>query len=46
MEQLDDLLAGAETVLSDDILDHIDAIVPPVTLPTLRRCPADERTAA
>jgi aryl-alcohol dehydrogenase-like predicted oxidoreductase len=29
MEQLDDLLAGAGTVLSDDILDRIDAIVPP-----------------
>ena len=31
MEQLDDLLAGAEVVLSDDILDRIDAIVPPGT---------------
>lgn len=31
MEQLDDLLAGAETVLSDEILDQIDAIVPPGT---------------
>jgi aryl-alcohol dehydrogenase-like predicted oxidoreductase len=31
MEQLDDLLAGAEAVLSDEILDHIDAIVPPGT---------------
>jgi aryl-alcohol dehydrogenase-like predicted oxidoreductase len=29
MEQLDDLLAGAEVVLSDEILDRIDAIVPP-----------------
>lgn len=28
MEQLDDLLAGAEVVLSEDILDRIDAIVP------------------
>ena len=28
MEHLDDLLAGAEVVLSDDILDRIDAIVP------------------
>jgi aryl-alcohol dehydrogenase-like predicted oxidoreductase len=31
MEQLDDLLAGAETTLTDDILDEIDAIVPPGT---------------
>jgi aryl-alcohol dehydrogenase-like predicted oxidoreductase len=31
MDQLDDLLAGAEVVLSDDILDRIDAIVPPGT---------------
>ena len=31
MEQLDDLLAGAEVVLSDDLLDRIDAIVPPGT---------------
>jgi aryl-alcohol dehydrogenase-like predicted oxidoreductase len=31
MEHLDDLLAGAETVLSDDVLDRIDAIVPPGT---------------
>jgi aryl-alcohol dehydrogenase-like predicted oxidoreductase len=31
MEQLDDLLAGAEVVLSDDILDRIDEIVPPGT---------------
>lgn len=29
MEQLDDLLAGAEVVLSDEILDQIDQIVPP-----------------
>ncbi|WP_368497011.1 aldo/keto reductase [Herbiconiux sp. A18JL235] len=29
MEQLDDTLAGAEVVLSDEILDRIDAIVPP-----------------
>jgi len=29
MEQLDGLLAGAEVVLSDDLLDAIDAIVPP-----------------
>ena len=29
MEQLDDLLAGAEVELSDDILDQIDKIVPP-----------------
>ena len=31
MQQLDDLLAGAEVVLSDEILDRIDAIVPPGT---------------
>jgi aryl-alcohol dehydrogenase-like predicted oxidoreductase len=29
MEQLDGLLAGAETVLADEILDRIDEIVPP-----------------
>jgi aryl-alcohol dehydrogenase-like predicted oxidoreductase len=29
MPQLEDLLAGAEVRLSDDILDRIDAIVPP-----------------
>jgi aryl-alcohol dehydrogenase-like predicted oxidoreductase len=31
MEQLDDLLAGAEVRLSDDVLDRIDEIVPPGT---------------
>ncbi|WP_037577365.1 aldo/keto reductase [Phaeacidiphilus oryzae] len=31
MEQLDDLLAGAETELSDEVLDRIDEIVPPGT---------------
>lgn len=31
MEQLDDLLAGADVTLSDEILDRIDAIVPPGT---------------
>ncbi|MEV8439553.1 aldo/keto reductase [Actinosynnema sp. NPDC051121] len=31
MEHLDDLLAGADTVLDDDVLDRIDAIVPPGT---------------
>ncbi|MFE2376830.1 aldo/keto reductase [Streptomyces sp. NPDC059398] len=31
MNHLDDLLAGAETALSDDVLDRIDAIVPPGT---------------
>ena len=31
MEQLDDLLAGAESVLSDEILDRIDEIVAPGT---------------
>ncbi|MBA8795653.1 aryl-alcohol dehydrogenase-like predicted oxidoreductase [Friedmanniella endophytica] len=29
MEQLEDTLAGAEVVLGDDLLDRIDAIVPP-----------------
>jgi aryl-alcohol dehydrogenase-like predicted oxidoreductase len=31
MEQLDDLLTGAGTVLSDALLDRIDAVVPPGT---------------
>jgi aryl-alcohol dehydrogenase-like predicted oxidoreductase len=31
MEQLDDLLAGVDVRLSDDLLDHIDEIVPPGT---------------
>jgi aryl-alcohol dehydrogenase-like predicted oxidoreductase len=31
MEQLDDLLAGIEVSLTDDILDRIDEIVPPGT---------------
>ncbi len=31
MEQLDDLLAGAGTTLGDDVLDEIDALVPPGT---------------
>jgi aryl-alcohol dehydrogenase-like predicted oxidoreductase len=30
-EQLDDLLAGADVVLSDEVLDRIDEIVPPGT---------------
>ncbi|GGM09067.1 aldo/keto reductase [Nakamurella endophytica] len=30
-EQLDDLLAGAEVTLSDDVLDRIDAVVAPGT---------------
>ena len=29
MEQLDGLLAGAKVVLNDELLDRIDAIVPP-----------------
>ncbi len=29
MQQLDDLLAGAEIVLSDEILDQIDEVVGP-----------------
>ena len=31
MEQLDDLLAGVDVALSDDVLDRIDQIVPPGT---------------
>jgi aryl-alcohol dehydrogenase-like predicted oxidoreductase len=31
MEQLDDLLAGLDVTLSDEILDRIDEIVPPGT---------------
>lgn len=31
MEQLDDLLAGSESSLSDDVLDRIDEIAPPGT---------------
>jgi diketogulonate reductase-like aldo/keto reductase len=31
MDHLDDLLAGAETHLTDEILDQIDALVPPGT---------------
>jgi aldo/keto reductase family protein len=31
MEQLDHLLAGMDVVLSDDVLDRIDEIVPPGT---------------
>lgn len=31
MEQLDGLLAGMDTVLTDDVLDRIDEIVPPGT---------------
>jgi aryl-alcohol dehydrogenase-like predicted oxidoreductase len=31
MEQLDDLLAGMDVLLSDDVLDQLDAIVPPGT---------------
>jgi len=31
MEQLDDLLAGVDVTLTDDILDQIDEIVPPGT---------------
>jgi aryl-alcohol dehydrogenase-like predicted oxidoreductase len=31
MDHLDDLLAGAGTALTDDILDEIDAVVPPGT---------------
>jgi aryl-alcohol dehydrogenase-like predicted oxidoreductase len=31
MAHLDDLLAGVDVVLTDDLLDRIDAIVPPGT---------------
>jgi aryl-alcohol dehydrogenase-like predicted oxidoreductase len=31
MEQFDDLIAGAEVVLTDEVLDQIDQIVPPGT---------------
>lgn len=31
MDQLEKLLAGAEITLTDDVLDEIDAIVPPGT---------------
>jgi hypothetical protein len=31
MDHLDDLLAGVDVVLGDDILDRIDEIVPPGT---------------
>ena len=31
MEQLDDLLAGADVRLDDDVLDRIDELVPPGT---------------
>jgi hypothetical protein len=31
MEQLDDLLAGLDVTLTDEILDRIDEIVPPGT---------------
>ena len=31
MEQLDDLLAGAQVTLTDETLDQIDTIVPPGT---------------
>jgi len=31
MEHLDDLLAGADVALSDDVLDQLDAIVAPGT---------------
>jgi aryl-alcohol dehydrogenase-like predicted oxidoreductase len=37
MEHLDSLLTGADTVLSEDVLDRIDEIVPPGTDPN----PAD-----
>jgi aryl-alcohol dehydrogenase-like predicted oxidoreductase len=49
MEHLDDLLAGADLVLGDDILDRIDEIVPPGTdvgtLDMAYRPPAVQRTS-
>ncbi|MGW3729778.1 aldo/keto reductase [Streptomyces sp. NPDC000851] len=49
MDHLDDLLAGAETTLTDEILDQIDAIVPPGTdigtLDTAYHTPAIQQTA-
>ncbi|MFI9272182.1 aldo/keto reductase [Kitasatospora sp. NPDC052896] len=49
MDHLDDLLAGAETTLTDEILDQIDAIVPPGTdigtLDMAYNPPAIQRTA-
>ncbi|MBZ9644599.1 aldo/keto reductase [Streptomyces sp. PSKA30] len=49
MDHLDDLLAGAETTLTDEILDQIDAIVPPGTdigtLDTAYNTPAIQQTA-
>jgi aryl-alcohol dehydrogenase-like predicted oxidoreductase len=61
MGHLDDLLAGLDVALSDEVLDRIDAIVPPgtdvgeldqayappaIADPSLRRRPAEERSAA
>jgi aryl-alcohol dehydrogenase-like predicted oxidoreductase len=49
MDHLDDLLAGAGTALTDDLLDRIDAIVPPGTnigtLDGAYNPPAIQRTA-
>ncbi|MGW3107166.1 aldo/keto reductase [Streptomyces sp. NPDC001100] len=49
MAHLDDLLAGAETVLSDELLDEIDELVPPGTdvgtLDMAYAPPAIQRTA-
>jgi aryl-alcohol dehydrogenase-like predicted oxidoreductase len=38
MEQLDDLLAGADTTLDDEVLDQIDQIAPPGTDAGPKRC--------
>jgi len=47
MEQLDDLLAGVDVRLSDEILDQIDEIVPPGTDPARpTRPPTCPRPAA
>ncbi|MGP4085968.1 aldo/keto reductase [Streptomyces sp. KR55] len=49
MDHFDDLLAGAETTLTDEILDQIDAIVPPGTdigtLDTAYNTPAIRQSA-
>jgi aryl-alcohol dehydrogenase-like predicted oxidoreductase len=49
MEQLDDLLAGMDITLSDEVLDRIDAIVPPGTdigaLDMAYKTPAQQQAA-
>ena len=43
MEQLDDLLAGIDVMLTGDILDHIDDIVPPGTTSARSTWPTSPR---